>query len=207
MLRKLFAPNKQRIEGIRAVSTMLKQVLFRFRILLCGLVFAEAVSPTFHASRLNGKDKVIIVLTVEIRHEPLLASEPLVDEEILLVMPHRVAQIHVLHLPTMPFKLMDDHPVEVLIVDGIVRAKGSGIVIEDDRVVGMGRVVRAEISDERRNLALELDVKGFQHVEPVAARLTTHNPIDVRIVVHANAERRHRVDVRVCAAVERRVKR
>ena len=189
MLRELFAPNIQRIEGIRAVCSVLQKVFLGLWIFLCGLVFAETVSSTFHTSGLNGKDKVIIVLAVEVRHEPLLASKPLVDEQILLIMPHRITQIHVLHLPTMPFKLMDDHPVEVLIVDGIVRAKGGGIVVEDDRVVGMRRVVRAEIGNERRYLALELDVKGFQDVETIAAWLTTDNPIDVGIVVHANAKR------------------
>ena len=34
MLRKLFAPKIQRIECIRAVRSVLKQVFFRFRILL-----------------------------------------------------------------------------------------------------------------------------------------------------------------------------
>ena len=164
MLRELFAPNIQRIEGIRAVCSVLQKVFLGLWIFLCGLVFAETVSSTFHTSGLNGKDKVIIVLAVEVRHEPLLASKALVDEQVLLVMPHRIAEIHILHLPTMPFKLMDDHPVEVLVVDGIVRAKSGGIVVEDDCMVGMGRVVRAEVSDERRYFALKLDVKGFEHI-------------------------------------------
>lgn len=57
----------------------------RFRILLCWLVLAKAVSSAFHASRLHRKNKVIIVLAIEIRHEPLLASEALVDEQILTI--------------------------------------------------------------------------------------------------------------------------
>ena len=207
MLRELFAPNIQRIESIRSIRAVLQKVLFRFRILLCGFVLAEAIATAFHTSRLNGKDKVIIVLAVEVRHQPLFASKALVDEQVLLIMSHRVAEVNILHLPTMAFKFMDDHPVKVLIVDGIVRAKGSGIVVEDDRVVGMGRVVRAEVGNERRDFALKLDVKGFEYVQAIATRLTTDNPVDIGIVVHANAKRRHRVNVRVRAAIEGRVKR
>ncbi len=73
MLWKLLAPNIQRIESICAIGAVLQQVLLSFRIFLCRLVLSETVSTTFHASRLNGKNKIIIVLAVEIRHEPLLA--------------------------------------------------------------------------------------------------------------------------------------
>lgn len=37
--------------------------------------------------------------------------------------------------------------------------------------------------------------------------LTAHNPVDIGVVVHANTERLHRVDVRVRATVERAVER
>ena len=91
MLRKLLTPNIQRIESIRAIGAVLQQVLLRFRILLCRLVFAEPVSTTFHASRLHRKNKVIIILAVEVRHEPLLPGKPLVDEQILFIMAHGIA--------------------------------------------------------------------------------------------------------------------
>lgn len=44
MLRELFAPNIQRIKSIRAIGTMLQKVLLRFRIFLCGLILAKAIS-------------------------------------------------------------------------------------------------------------------------------------------------------------------
>ena len=66
MLRKLLTPNIQRIESIRATGAVLQQILLRFRILLCRLVFAKAVSTTFHTSRLHRKNKVIIILSVEV---------------------------------------------------------------------------------------------------------------------------------------------
>ena len=71
----------------------------------------------------------------------------------------------------------------------------------------MRRVVCAEVGNERRNFALELDVKGFEDVQAVGARLAADNPVDVGVVVHADAKRMHGVDVRVRAAVERTVER
>lgn len=59
-------------------------------------------------------------------------------------MSHRVAEIHVNDLPSVAFKLVTDHPMEVLVVDGIVGAEGGGIIVVDDRLVGIRRVVGAE---------------------------------------------------------------
>ena len=81
MLRELFALNIQRIECIRAVRLVLKQVLLRFRISLRRLVLAETVTATFHASRLGGKDKVIVALTIEVRHELLFVCNALIYED------------------------------------------------------------------------------------------------------------------------------
>ena len=85
MLRKLLTPNIQRIKSIRAIGAMLQQVLLRFRIFLCRLVLSEPIATALHTCRLHRKNKVIIVLAIEIRHEPLLASEALVDEQILTI--------------------------------------------------------------------------------------------------------------------------
>ena len=48
-------------------------------------------------------------------------------------------------------KLMDNHPMEVLVVHGIVRAKGCGIIVVDDRLVWVWSVIGAEVGDERRD--------------------------------------------------------
>ena len=93
-------------------------------------------------------------LAVEIRNEPLLASKSLVDEQVLFVLSHGVAKIYILHAPAMPFKLMHNYPVKVLIVHGIVRAKSGGIIVIDDTVVGMGRIVCAGVCNEHRDFAL-----------------------------------------------------
>ena len=79
-------------------------------------------------------------LAVEIRNEPLLASKSLVDEQVLFVLSHGVAKIYILHAPAMPFKLMHNYPMKILVVHSIVRTKSSGIIVIiviDDTVIGM----------------------------------------------------------------------
>ena len=48
MLRKLSAPNIQRIKGICAIAAMLQQVVLRLEIFLGGLVLSETVASAFH---------------------------------------------------------------------------------------------------------------------------------------------------------------
>ena len=100
----------------------------------------------------------------EVRHKALLPGKALIDEKILFIMSHRVAEVHVNDLPAVAFKLMDYHPMEVLVVHGIVRAEGSGIILVDDSFVRMWSVVGAAVGNERRNFALEFDVEGFEDV-------------------------------------------
>lgn len=41
---------------------------------------------------------------------------------------------------------MHNYPVKILVVHGIVRAKSGSIIVIDDTVVGMGRIVCAEVT-------------------------------------------------------------
>ena len=68
-----------------------------------------------------------------------------------IIVSHRVAEVHVNDLPAVAFKLMGNHPMEVLVVHGIVRAKGCGIIVVDDHLVRVWSVIGAEIGDERRD--------------------------------------------------------
>lgn len=43
-------------------------------------VLVEAIAPACHAGGLNSEDEVIVILTVEDRHQSLLTGEALVDE-------------------------------------------------------------------------------------------------------------------------------
>ena len=207
MLWELLAADIERIEGIGAIGTVFEKVFFGLRLLLHRLVLAEAVATSLHSCGLDGEDKVIVVLAIEVRHQALLPSKTLVDEKILFIVSHRVAEVHVNDLPSVTLELMYYHPMEVLVVHGIVRAEGSGIVVVDDRLVRMRSIVSAEVGNERRDFALELHIERFEDAQAVGTRLTAHNPVDVGVVVHANAERLHWVDVRVRATVERAVER
>ena len=207
MLWKLLAADIERVEGIGAIGTVFEKVFFGLRLLLHRLVLAEAVATSLHSCGLDGEDKVIVVLAIEVRHQALLTGKTLVDEKILFIMSHWITEVHVNDLPSVALELMDYHPMEVLVVHGIVRAEGSGIVVVDDRLVRMWSVVGAKVGYERRDFALELHIERFEDVQAVGTRLTAHNPVDISIVVHANAERLHWVDVRVRATVERAVKR
>ena len=93
-------------------------------------------------------------MAVEVRHQSLLPGKALVDEKIFLIVSHRVAEIHVNDLPSVALELMYYHPMEVLVVHGIVRAEGGGIVVVDDRLVGMRRVVGAEAGNKAKPLEI-----------------------------------------------------
>ena len=207
VLGELLAADVERIEGIGAVGTVFEKVFFGLRLLLHTFVFAEAVASSLHSCGLDSEDKVIVVLAVEVRHKALLPGKALVDKKVFFIVSHRVAEIYVYDLPAVTLELMGDYPMEVLVVHSIVRTECCGIVIVDDRLVGMRRIVGAEVGYERRDFALELDVKGFEDVQPISTRLTTNNPVNVGVIVHAYTQWRHRVDVRVHATIERTVKR
>lgn len=61
----------------------------------------------------------------------------------------------------------------------------------------MGRIVCAEVCNERRDFALKFYVKRFEHIKAVAARLTAHNPIDIGIVVHVNTKLKVGIDAAI----------
>ncbi len=114
-------------------------------------------------------------------------GEALVDKEVFFIVSHRIAEVHVLDAPTVPLELVDNHPTEVLIVDGIVAAQGGAFVVEHDGLVLVRGVVGAEVGHKFGQLALELDVKRFDDVKAFAGGLPDNKPVDVGVVVHAYA--------------------
>ena len=131
-LWKFLASYVQSIEGIGAVGAVFEEVFFCFGLFLSAFVLVEAITVTGYAGCLDGKDEIIIVLAVEERHESLIALEGLVDEQVFLIVAHRIAEIDVIDFPTAFFEFVDDDPAEVLGVDGIVGTEGSGVVVEND---------------------------------------------------------------------------
>ena len=90
---ELLTADKEGIESVRAVGAVLEQIFLRLCQFLASLVLVEAVPTACHSSRLEGQNKVVVILPVEERHKALLSGESLVDEKVLLVVAHRVAEI------------------------------------------------------------------------------------------------------------------
>ena len=86
-------------------------------------------------------------------HQPLLGINRAVGtyRSRCIIVAHRAAEVHVNDLPAVALKLMDYHPMEVLVVHGKVRAKGCGIIVVDDRLVWVWSVIGAEVGDECRD--------------------------------------------------------
>ena len=122
VLWKLLTTDVEGVESVGAIGAVFEEVLFGFVIFLARLVLAEAVASTLHSSRLDGEGKVIIVLAVEERHQALLPGKDLVDEKVLLVMAHWVAEVDIDDLPPVRLELFLYHIMEVLVIHGIVRA-------------------------------------------------------------------------------------
>ena len=95
MLWELLAADVEHVEGIGAIGTVFEKVFFGLRLLLHTFVLAEAVASSLHSCGLDGEDKVIVVLAVEVRHQALLPGKALVDEKVFLIVSHRVAEVHV----------------------------------------------------------------------------------------------------------------
>ena len=123
---------------------------------------------------------------------------------------HRVADIDILHPPAVSLELVDNDPAEVLFIDGVVRAEGGGVVVEDDRLVLMVLVVGAKVRNERGDFALELgierldDIEAFPHGLPCLSpscrprsvvHLPCDYPVDIGVVVHADTDRRGGDDI------------
>ena len=120
MLGEFLAADVESIESIGAVGAVFEEVFFTLGKFFSAFVLAETVATAAHAGCLNGEDKVIVILSVEERHQPLLAGKALVDEKIFLIVPHGISEIDCLDSPAVAFKLVHHHPTEVLFVDGIV---------------------------------------------------------------------------------------
>ncbi len=99
MLRELLTSDIQGVKSIRSVGAVFEKILFRLGVLLVVFVLAETKTATIHLRCLNSEDQIIVVLAVEERHEPLLPYEYLVDEQVLLIMLHRIAEIQLMIQP------------------------------------------------------------------------------------------------------------
>ena len=67
VLGELFTPDIEGVKSIRSVRAVFEKFLFRFGILFIVLVLAKPKPATIYLRRLNCKNQVVIVLTVEHR--------------------------------------------------------------------------------------------------------------------------------------------
>ena len=77
---------------------MFEEIFFRLCQLFASFILVESVASACHPGSLNSENKVIVVLAVEERHEPLLPLKRLVDEQVLLIMPHRITKVDIMSL-------------------------------------------------------------------------------------------------------------
>ena len=98
-------------------------------------------------------------------------------------MSHGVAKIHILHTPAVAFKLMHNYPMKISVVHGIVRVKSGGIIVIDDTVVGMRRIICAVVCNERRYFALKFYVERFEHI---FRRLPRGWPHTIQLILHCS---------------------
>lgn len=120
MEREFLAADVEGIERVGAVGAVFEQVFLGLGELFAGLILAEAVAPVGDTGLLNGKDKVFVIRAVDERHEPLLSGKGVLEEKILLVVVHRVSEVHRLNTTAVPLELPYHVIMEVLVVDGIV---------------------------------------------------------------------------------------
>ena len=65
MYWEFLATDIEGVESVGAGGAVFEEVFFRFGEFLARLVLAEAVAPSAHSCRLDGKNKARIVATVE----------------------------------------------------------------------------------------------------------------------------------------------
>lgn len=181
---------------------MFEQGFFRLFELFSAFVFPKTVPTPGDTGRLYRKNEVVVILAVEKGHEPLFACETLIDQEVFLVVPHRVPEIDIDDRPTVPLEFVANHPMEVLVVDGIVGSESRGIVVIDDGLIFVIRIVCAEVVDKSRDFPLEFDEERFYDVEPTPGGLPGDYPVDIGVVVHADTNRLERIDVFIGPTVE-----
>ena len=71
-------------------------------------------------------------------------------------MAHGFADVHLIHAPSLGAERLNDDPLEVLIVYGIVAAQRRTVKVENDLFAFVVTVVEAEVTHQFGQFALEL---------------------------------------------------
>lgn len=108
-LWELGAADVEGIESVRAIGSVLQEVFLRSRQFLPSLVLTETVPASADPCGLQCQNKIFIVLLIDERYQFPATRKCLVDFEVFLMMFHRVADIDILHAPTVSLKLVNNY--------------------------------------------------------------------------------------------------
>ena len=88
-----------------------------------------------------------------------MTFEHAVDEQLLLKMVHRLADVNLRNEPSIASEHLGDNLVELIVVGCIGVSHKGGIVVEDDSLVLEIFVIIAKVLSELRQLPVILDIE------------------------------------------------
>lgn len=185
-LRELLYTNHQRIEGIRTIGAGLQLILFSLSQLLSTLILLAVI----HSCQTDGDEQVFIVLAID--HYLVLSSshKHTVEEQHLLEMSHRVAQIHIVHIPAMVCEVVGDEGMEVIIHQGVVVAHEGGVVVEVHLLAAVILVILHELIEQGRQLLLILHEDTLQTAGFTPQVVLSYGyPVDQGVGIEGDAQR------------------
>ena len=130
-------------------------------------------------------------------------AKHIIDESVLLYVVHRVAEISLAHRPAHGAQRAHHLFMRVVVVQAPVGAHHGRVVVEDYLTTAMIVVVRIEVVEQLRDLALVFDEERFEHAQLRALHLTDDEPVDEVVSVEGYQQRQLVVAVGIHAAVVR----
>lgn len=140
-LREFLYANHECVEGIGAIGASLQLVLLG----LCQFLSSLILLAIIHTSKADGYEQIFIVLAVDHGTVLSLAHEHTVDEQHLLQVSHRVAQIDLVDIPAMVCEIVGDEGMEVIIHQGVVVAHEGRVVVEVNLLASLVLVILHEL--------------------------------------------------------------
>ena len=151
----------EHVEGIGAVGTSLQLILLG----LCELLSTLILLAVVHTGRGYGDEQVGVVVAVDEHLQTGTPAKHIIDESVLLYVVHRVAEISLAHRPAHGAQRAHHLFMRVVVVQAPVGAHHGRVVVEDDLTTAMIVVVRIEVVEQLRNLALVFDEERFEHAQ------------------------------------------
>ena len=115
-------------------------------------------------------------------------------------MPHRVAQIDLVDIPTMVGEIVGDEGVKVIIHQGVVVAHEGGVIVEVDLFAAMICIVSHELVEQGGQLLLILDKDALEQAcLSTQVVLANGYPVDEGVGIEGDTERSVWVNVSIHA--------